>query len=322
LSELKNDRDAFECILSLEIFSPLDSLIVEHRLKEAVEDPEVLSRAILVVRELVTNIRKYAQRGNIKVLRGPDSLEIVAQSWGKKEARKGLGLGLEIIRKNASEVVFQKDEDEGAVTVTARIALSPLSSSGWKVGLFNRPHCCEEVGGDIALWQEKGETLRVLVADVLGHGERAFLVAQQIRAFFEKEKTENLAVLYSRLHDVLKTTRGCMLFVAIMCREWMEYFLMGNLRAWLNQGSGFKSLVGDSGVAGRVEIKPTFRRKLLPPASRLIVCTDGIESRFHPRLFPWVTGLTPERVAQQVGERFSRRGDDACVLVVEGPGNS
>lgn len=138
MSELKNDRDAFECILSLEIFSPLDSLIVEHRLKEAVEDPEVLSRAILVVRELVTNIRKYAQRGNIKVLRGPDSLEIVAQSWGKKEARKGLGLGLEIIRKNASEVVFQKDEDEGAVTVTARIALSPLSSSGWKVGWYKR----------------------------------------------------------------------------------------------------------------------------------------------------------------------------------------
>jgi len=206
--------------------------------------------------------------------------------------------------------------------VVVRMALSSLSSSGWRVGLFNKSHFCEEVGGDIALWREEGETLRVLVADVLGHGEQAFLVAQQMRPFFERERTENLAVLYSRLHDLLKTTRGCMLFLAIMRREWMEYLLMGNLRAWLKRGSGFKSLMGGSGVAGRVGINPTFQREPLAPASRLIVCTDGIENRFHPQLFPWVAGLTPERVAQQIGEYFSRKEDDACVLVVEGPESS
>lgn len=322
MSELKNDRDAFECILSLEVFSPLDSLIAEHYLKEAIKDPGVLSRVILVVRELVTNIGKYARRGNIKVLRGPGLLEIVTQSWGKKEARKGLGLGLEIVKKNASEIIFREDKNGEAVTVVVRMALSSLSSSGWKIGLFNKSHFCEEVGGDIALWREEGGTLRVLVADVLGHGERAFLVAQQMRPFFEKERAESLAVLYSRLHDLLKATRGCMLFLAIMRRECMEYLLMGNLRAWLKRGSGFKSLMGGSGVVGRVEINPTFQREPLVSASRLIVCTDGIESRFHPQLFPWVAGLTPERVAQQIGKYFSRKEDDACVLVVEGPESS
>ena len=101
----------------------------------------------------------------------------------------------------------------------------------------------------------------------------------------------------------------------------MRYFLVGNVRAWLNRGDGFKFLPARPGVVGRLELPPKLWEESLLPGSRLIVCTDGVERRFHPHFFPWTVGLSPERVARKIGEHFSRREDDVCVLVVEGPGD-
>jgi len=318
LFELRNDRDVSECILSLKVFSPLDGLIAEHYLRKHLKDSRVLSRAVAVVRELVTNIGKYAEQGSIEVFQKPGFLEVVAWSQGRKEAQAGLGLGLEIVRKNAREVTFEERKETQSFTVTARI---PFSPPVWSIGTFVRPHVREDVGGDVCLWREEGERLRVLVADVLGHGERAFEVAQKIRSFFGEDTSEDLLASYERLRELLQMTRGCALFLGLLERKYMRCFLVGNVRAWLNRGDGFKFLPARPGVVGRLELPPKLWEESLLPGSRLIVCTDGVERRFHPHFFPWTIGLSPERVARKIGEHFSRREDDVCVLVVEGPGD-
>ncbi|SEF39941.1 Stage II sporulation protein E (SpoIIE) [Caloramator fervidus] len=91
----------------------------------------------------------------------------------------------------------------------------------------------------------------ILMADVLGHGIKAYEVAKNIKSFFLSYEYKNLEDFYIKLDTSIKGTRGCALFLAILSEFELEYINVGNIRGWLINKNNIKKLMSSPGVVGR-----------------------------------------------------------------------
>lgn len=177
-----------------------------------------------------------------------------------------------------------------------------------------RPHCRETVGGDLCLARPLREQVLVGVMDVLGHGEFANCCARKLLAVLQNADTDLLQT-FSGLEAVAARTRGCVLLLALLGADSIEFILVGNIRGWLMGQDRREVLFGQPSIVGARKIKPLVRKVGVSGYSLFIACTDGIRRSFapSPRSLCWHEDVG--RLAQRIGEEFALAEDDACVLV-------
>lgn len=315
--------------LKVDIAVEADLFILEHRLRKFLKKINLdIPSTVLVARELATNILKYGQKGFIEIELGEDELRIVAEDIGKvmgdsseDKLSGGLGIGLEVVKKSSNELEIEQKPCGGT---RVKVILKPSKQKGknfiLQVGTASKPHYLEEESGDVCVWKKMGEKYMLFVADVLGHGRRAHEVAKLIELYVKNSAEEKIEKIYADLQGLLRDTRGCAAFVALVSESMIEYINVGNIKAWLVDAGSARRIIGVGGVIGRM---PTSLKIFKEPVSllysTLVVCTDGIKNQFIPTPdMAWIRTLNTREAALKIVREFSIREDDATALVARG----
>jgi serine/threonine protein phosphatase PrpC len=173
--------------------------------------------------------------------------------------------------------------------------------------------------GDLHLVRPVTDGVLVAVVDGLGHGEEAAAAAHIAVDTLEQFAEEPPLSLLQRCHEALKGSRGVVMSIARFDapRGTMTWLGVGNVEGVLHHAdwserSARASLITRGGIVGS-EV-PAIQAAVIPvgPRDTLVFATDGIASGF---LSDVSVREEPQRLADQILERYGKGTDDALVLV-------
>jgi anti-sigma regulatory factor (Ser/Thr protein kinase) len=192
------------------------------------------------------------------------------------------------------------------------------------MGLLNIPVHGEIVCGDGYFLQSEPAHSIYMLVDGLGHGEGAAEAASEAVATVSRFQKERATEIIVRTHDALKKTRGAAMSVAIVdhARMVMTYAGIGNVSAVLLNGQSSRSLISQNGTLGAV--LPRVPQEYTFPISRetiLLMFPDGLTTKTSPTSYPGLQARHPALIAGVLFRDFSRRRDDATIMIVPIGGN-
>jgi hypothetical protein len=129
---------------------------------------------------------------------------------------------------------------------------------------------------------------------------------------------EPVTEIILRNHDALKKTRGAAFAVAVVDHERLivTYGGVGNISANLITGSSSRSLISQNGTLGAV--LPRVPQEYTYPIERntsLLMFSDGLASKTSPIGYPGLQNRHPAVAAGILYRDFSRKRDDASVML-------
>jgi len=173
--------------------------------------------------------------------------------------------------------------------------------------------------GDRFLVEEFVGGALVAVVDALGHGPLAAQVAQRAIETLARHASDSVGALIHRCHELSGQRRGATISLASFDWRWqqMEWLGVGNVMGVLvphpvRPDRPVRHLLVRAGVVGGnlPDLHPTSVG--LARGDTLIVHTDGIDERFSEDMGD---DLTPQPLAERILAQYSKRTDDALVLV-------
>jgi hypothetical protein len=186
------------------------------------------------------------------------------------------------------------------------------------LGVVSIPLRGESVCGD-GYFVLQGEHRSVfMMVDGLGHGAGAAEAAEEALRVVKAAAGEPLLDILVTAHDALKKTRGAAMSVAILDRDRkiLTYAGVGNISATLTTGTASRSLVSQNGTLGAV--MPRTPQEYTYPVERntlLLMFSDGLSSKTGVLAYPGLQSRHPALIAGLLYRDFSRKRDDATVLV-------
>ncbi len=202
----------------------------------------------------------------------------------------------------------------------ARVGASGLAPAPRvEVGAVCVPMPREPVCGDAWAVETPDGRPVVLVADGLGHGDRAAEAARAAVRAFREHASMPADRLVERLHNALRPTRGAAIAVAEVrpAGDGVRYAGIGNISGLLHGSPKTRSMVSLSGTAGHeARTIRAFDYDWAGERTLLIMHTDGIATHWDLASYPGLAERHPALVAGVLYRDFSRRRDDATVVVV------
>jgi serine phosphatase RsbU (regulator of sigma subunit) len=157
-----------------------------------------------------------------------------------------------------------------------------------------------------------------MVVDGLGHGPGAAEAAEEAIAVVNASVGESMAEILTRTHDALKKTRGAAMSIAVADHERrvLTYAGVGNVSGLLVTGSTTRGLSSQNGTLGAALPRSLQEFSFpLEPHSLLIMYSDGLASKTGISPYTGLQGRHPGLIAGLLYRDFSRKRDDATVLV-------
>ncbi len=285
----------------------------------------------LVVSELVTNIQKHAERGELhaqgdahglRILaldRGPGIRDVTRALRDGHSDRGSLGVGLGAVRRLADHVAI--DSDRAGTTVGAWFGAQPAEhGAGLRRGQVVAPGTPNRVCGDgfaiQALNGSARSAVRVALFDGLGHGPAAWQATRDALEFVARSSSDqNLTAMMEGIHTTLRGTRGAVGVVATITSDEVRAVSVGNVRGHLIAPERRARLLTDHGVLGAPRT-PRIRERVYTTdePSWFVLHSDGVASAWDISLPP---RLPPAFAASRVFKHAARERDDAAVLVAK-----
>jgi anti-sigma regulatory factor (Ser/Thr protein kinase) len=290
-------------------------------------------KVALAITEAGTNLVKHAGGGEIFL--GPvpeDQVEMVAVDRGPGIANPaeclrngystsgGPGTGLGALARASS--LFDLYSVPGAGTaILARLSSGRKgerpSPARLEVGAMVTPISGEEVPGDAWAMKPDPRGGAILVVDGLGHGpEAAEASSSAIRIFLAGDAARTIDHMGS-IHRALARTRGAaVLIVEVdLDKAVMRFCGVGNVSGQLLGGPSPRRLHSSNGIAGhQIRTVQEFSYPW-PEDGLLILYTDGIQSGLAIEKYAGLYGRHPSLIAAVLHRDFSRKTDDATVVV-------
>jgi anti-sigma regulatory factor (Ser/Thr protein kinase) len=295
-------------------------------------DDEDAGRAALAATEAATNLLKHAGGGELVVRRlasdGVAGVEILALDRGPGIAdlaealRDGVstagtqGQGLGAIRRQADDFDVWSGPGRGAVLL-ARVWAGRAPPPACTVAAVQLPYPGEEVCGDgWASWCDEERTV-VLVVDGLGHGAGAAEAAVAAVRVFDGGPPEAPALVLQRLHGVLRPTRGAAVAVAEIRpgAGTVRFAGVGNIGAAVVTPGAQRAMMSHNGIVGHEMRKVQELEYPWPAGARLVMHSDGLETRWEMARFPGLVARDPALAAALLYRDFNRGRDDVTVVV-------
>ena len=188
-------------------------------------------------------------------------------------------------------------------------------------GVASRTMPGEQVCGDVHLFKPLPQGLLLAVVDGLGHGAEAAAAAVIALGELDRHAGEPLSVIFRHCHKALDRSRG-----VVMTAAWLEpdenrltWLGVGNVEAMLLRAGRAPHIpvaraVLRSGIVGYQLPRFQASTTSIAPGDLLAFATDGIDFGFSEVV---VAGGQPQRLADQVLERYFKGTDDALVLVAK-----
>jgi anti-sigma regulatory factor (Ser/Thr protein kinase) len=156
-----------------------------------------------------------------------------------------------------------------------------------------------------------------MVADGLGHGPGASEAAEAAVAVLRAHPDSPPAEILEIAHHALKKTRGAAVSIAAVDHErgQVTYAGVGNVAASLAGGGTSRSMVSQNGTVGMALPRVQEYNYPFEPGTLLLMFSDGLTSRCSLSGYPGIRGRPLPLIAGLLYRDFSRRRDDATVLV-------
>jgi anti-sigma regulatory factor (Ser/Thr protein kinase) len=290
-------------------------------------------RLAIVVTELATNLVRHASRGRMLIGGQPEQREVevlaVDHGPGIADVERSLddgystggtpGTGLGAVRRLATTFDLHSTQPGGTL-VLARVRAEGVRSpaSSLCAAAISVPKPGERVCGDAWAFALDGSRAAVLVADGLGHGPDAAEASAAAVEAFRTEPFMAPRLLLERLHARLRPTRGAAISL-MQADEDAGTIRMagaGNVVGRLVTGLEDRTLLTQHGTAGISIRTPDEVSVPWPAHALLVLCSDGVETRWKPELLRPVLGRDPALAAALLLREHGRGRDDATVAVL------
>jgi anti-sigma regulatory factor (Ser/Thr protein kinase) len=287
----------------------------------------------IAVTELATNVLLHARSGEVLVCpfseadgsvwldvlaldSGPGIRDVVRAMEDGYSTAGTAGQGLGAVGRLADDSSLYSLPDKGtAYWSRFRQGQHPPLAS---VGVVSIPVKGETLCGDGYYMLLDAKRSLYMVVDGLGHGAGAHEAALEAVFTVTKYAGDAAAAIVSRTHDALKKTRGAAMSLAIIDheRQVCTYAGVGNITASLITGGSSRSMVSQNGTLGAV--LPRTVQEYTYPVERntlLLMFSDGLNTRAELGGYAGVQYRHPMLMAGLLYRDFTRRRDDATVLV-------
>jgi anti-sigma regulatory factor (Ser/Thr protein kinase) len=298
-------------------------------------DETQAGRVAIVATELATNVLRHGGRGEMLIGNYDDEsgagIELIALDQGRGIAdlqaalRDGFssagssGHGLGAIRRQSQTMEIASWPDMGTAVLARIDQHGRPAHSMPKTGSVSIPMPGETVCGDSCAVAETEFGRTLLVADGLGHGPDAAMAASEAVRLFRRHQARPVPEILEYLHNGLRATRGAAVSVARadVGAGKVIYSGIGNIAAAIIAGSEVRRMVSLNGTAGHNARKiQAFDYPLRD--GLIIMVSDGLSSSWSVARYPGVGTMHPTLIAALLYRDFSRRRDDATVLVSRG----
>jgi anti-sigma regulatory factor (Ser/Thr protein kinase) len=284
----------------------------------------------IVATEAATNILLHAGSGEILVCPIHDQstvgLDLLALDNGpgivdvSKAFDDGFstggtaGQGLGAIRRIADACSMYSLAQKGTVLWIRILETAPADVSH---GVVNIPMKGESVCGDSFLALPGLSRSLYMVVDGLGHGAYAAEAAAEAVATVGACAGESPTEIVTRAHDALKKTRGAAMSVAVVDhqRKIVTYSGIGNISALIVNATANRNMISQNGTLGAVLPRVQEYTYPIDDRSLLLMYSDGISTRCSLAGYPGLQSRPLGLVAGVLYRDFSRRRDDATVLL-------
>lgn len=285
----------------------------------------------IVATELATNLFKHAGGGELVAgpLRGPrPGLDLLALDKGSgiadlREAfRDGFstagspGTGLGAVTRLSDFFDLYTLPGHGTA-ILARFWLPRTGSSGSpELAGLRIARRGETACGDDWDASQHGQRTQILVADGLGHGERAAEASTEAVATFQRHRGESPAAILEAIHLALRGTRGAAVALLEADRGdgLIRYAGLGNITAAVLAPGASRRLASRNGTAGHFAARIQEFVYPIPPEALLVLHSDGLATHWNVELYPGLTGRHPGVVAGVLYRDFNRGRDDSTVV--------
>ncbi len=294
------------------------------------------SDAAIVASELASNVLKHAGRGGALsgAIEVGEQRGVAIVAWDRGPGmdldaclRDGMstagtaGNGLGAVTRLATRWDAYAPAGGGTVVVALLLPIAtrrePRPTPAVDIGAICLPVAGEQACGDAWEAHVDGAVTTVAVVDGLGHGPEAAKAAAAALAAVRDRPDDDLGPLLERAHRAAGATRGAAATIARIDRDAGELSVaaVGNVTPWLLT-DGQRQLVTQHGTLGHV--MPTIRveRYPFPAGATLILCSDGLRSRWSLADLPGLAARSPALIAAVLWRDLQRGRDDATVVVV------
>jgi hypothetical protein len=295
----------------------------------------------IVVTEAATNILRHARRGTI-VFRGltagtTPAVEMLALDKGpgipdvtramndgySTSGTAGVGLGA---MQRLSQQFEMHSLRKIGTAVLARVGHAPHSdrtpsapSPDDRIGAVCVALRGESECGDA--WQVRIARQRILVllVDGLGHGPDAATAAAKATAMFPQWTGDSPGHVLPAFDGALRGTRGAALSLAVVDDRagTLQFAGVGNVDGRVITKDATEYLVPQNGIVGHTMPAPHAISVAWPAGARLVMYSDGINSRWRMIAYPGLSRAHPALAAGVIYRDFASARDDATILVLD-----
>ncbi|MFH8336383.1 SpoIIE family protein phosphatase [Streptomyces sp. AM6-12] len=317
-------------------------------------DPHATAVAALVATELATNLVKHADAGRIVInFTGPaDTLAHAvpcvqitsldhgpgigdvraAMQDGYTTAPSSLGAGLGTCLRISSAFDLHTCSGRGTVAVARVSSARPRvashsrllpSPTGTRAGGINASLGRAEHSGDAFTWVRSGSQVTLMLADGLGHGDKAAVASTAAMDGLCRAAALPPAEILRHLHAALRPTRGAAIAVAQLDERVNRLLFagVGNVGARLRNTAGWQHLVSQPGIVGaQFPATVPVQHLAWQPDSMLILHSGGLPSHWTPphdqQLLTHDPAVVAAVVLRDAGSAARPLRDDTSVAVL------
>ena len=296
----------------------------------------------IIVSEMTSNLIKYVGSGDLlyraynigdqdsvfEVLcidKGEGIVDLIKMRKDGFSSSTTLGQGLGAIERLSTYSQLYSQLGWGTI-LYSKVSTPGLNKPGHANGIdissrglvVNKPR--ESVCGDGYCIQDTKTHYRVLFADGLGHGPAAKKATDQAIEYFLASEENDPVELLRKIHGSVRHTRGLVGTIAICDRKAEEWVIcgVGNILTRIYGGIHHKNYMPYNGTLG-LNIPNSMNRSVYPVEKNqhLIMCSDGINSRWDLNRFPGAFRYDNMILASCIYKDYVRGTDDASVLIIK-----
>jgi len=293
----------------------------------------------IVVSEMVSNLIKYATRGELlyrlsiqddqpvfEVICIDSGIGIKDVSHAMKDgisSKNTLGQGIGSIIRLSNLAQIYSLPDWGTIVYSICYNSLEYNKTTQKTTLarcINVAKPGEKVSGDGGTIRQVGNKTLVFLGDGLGHGEFAKEAIDKALEAFNESNCSEPSDIIREVHAAVKKTRGLVGTIGVLDHQSKEWQIsgIGNIATRLQRGVEYKNYSSYNGIIGlNIPGRIENNRYEMEKFQQLILCSDGIKTRWDIMHYPSILKYDPMLLAAAIYKDHSRRTDDMTILIVK-----
>ncbi len=293
----------------------------------------------IIVAELCSNLIKHARHGQlivkhieehgnkgveiISVDSGPGIADVKRMMLDGTSTKNTLGHGLGAIQRLSDKFDIYSQKDWGTI-ILSRIFQNPLAhyipKFTTEVQALVLPKKGEVLCGDGFYYKHSNRLFKLFVGDGLGHGPEAAKAVDEAINSFKFCHEENPVDIIKYIHSTVKKTRGLVGTVVTFDFETKEWSIcgVGNIMTKIGNFYQSKNYMSYNGILGH-NIPNTLKeqRTAYEPGQYLIVCSDGIKTKWELSNYTGIYKNDLSIVAAAAYKDHTRNTDDSSIVVAK-----